>query len=296
MRPDFDEIFQYALRSQLAYAIAQPAWHITEKLGWRTPSPYRIMIEEATHSKINTIIEIDDEQKVQWIAVRGSDNLTNWLADFKYIEQPFTKHFAQQDLAIDLHCGFRQAADEVLQTIEMHLQQDYQTRITGHSLGGAVAVILMMFLKNEGYLIEKCITFGQPKVTNHVGVQQCQHLPLLRVINQQDSVPLVPPSTALNLLRGGYAHFGSEVQLESDTYIYREAHDNRNLPSDSFWERVFHVVTQEDLRQLSGNINNHYIQFYLLNLINNLHFGDCDLKNLLQGHSAAIQAVAALKC
>lgn len=65
------------------------------------------MIEEATHSEVNTIIELDDEQKVQWIAVRGSDNLTNWLADFKYVEQPFTKHFAQQDLAIDLHCGFR---------------------------------------------------------------------------------------------------------------------------------------------------------------------------------------------
>lgn len=191
---------------------------------------------------------------------------------------------------------FASAAVEVLQTIEMHLQRDYQTRITGHSLGGAVAVILMMFLKDEGYLIEKCITFGQPKVTNHVGVQQCQHFPLLRVINQEDSVPLVPPCTALNLLRGGYAHFGSEVQLKSDSYIYREAHGKCDLPSDSFWRRVFHLGIQEDIKQLSGNIDDHYIQFYLLNLINNLHFGDPDLKNLLQGHSAAIQAVAALKC
>ena len=33
------------------------------------------MIEEATQSKVNTIIELDDEQKVQWVAVRGSDNL-----------------------------------------------------------------------------------------------------------------------------------------------------------------------------------------------------------------------------
>ena len=116
----------------------------------------------------------------------------------------------------------------------MHLQPNYQTRITGHSLGGAVAVILMMFLKEEGYLIEKCITFGQPKVTNRQGVQQCQHLPLLRVINREDTVPLVPPCTALNLLRGGYAHFGPEVQLEPDSYIYKEAHGDCDLPSDSF--------------------------------------------------------------
>ena len=33
------------------------------------------MIEEATQSKVNTIIELDDEQKVQWVAVQGSDNL-----------------------------------------------------------------------------------------------------------------------------------------------------------------------------------------------------------------------------
>lgn len=107
MTVDFDEIFNYALRAQLAYAIAKPAWYITEKLGWRTPSPYRIMIEEATQSEVNTIIELDDEQRVQWIAVRGSDNLRNWLVDFDYVEQPFTKYFAQQNLAIDLHCGFR---------------------------------------------------------------------------------------------------------------------------------------------------------------------------------------------
>ena len=292
---DFEEIFNYALRSQLVYAITQPAWYITEKLGWRTPSPYRIFIEEATHSEVNTIIELDDEQRVQWVAVRGSDNLSNWLANFKYVEQPFTKHFAQQDLAIDLHCGFRQAAVEVFQAIKTHLERDYQTRITGHSLGGAIAVILMMFLKDEGYSIEKCITFGQPKVTNHVGVQQCQHLPLLRVINQEDSVPLVPPCTALNLLQGGYSHFGSEIQLEPDSYIYREAHTNCDLPSDSFWSRLFRIGVEEDIRQLSGNIENHYMKFYLLNLISNLHSGDGDLKSLLQGHSVGIQAVADLK-
>lgn len=150
-----------------------------------------------------------------------------------------------------------------------------------------------MFLKEEGYLIEKCITFGQPtEVTNRQGVQQCQHLPLLRVINREDTVPLVPPCTALNLLRGGYAHFGPELKLESDSYIYQEAHGDCDLPSDSLWRRMFHVAMQEDIRQLPGNIEDHYLKFYLLNLINKLDSGEPELKNLLQDHSVAIQAVA----
>jgi hypothetical protein len=41
----------------------------------------------------------------------------------------------------------------------------------------------MMFLIEDGYQVEKCITFGQPKVTDQKGAEMCQHLPLLRIIN-----------------------------------------------------------------------------------------------------------------
>ena len=81
---------------------------------------------------------------------------------------------------IDLHTGFYIAADDVYQTILPTLNRGYKNRITGHSLGGAIAVILMMFLKEDGYQLEKCITFGQPKVTDKKGAQMCQDLPLIR--------------------------------------------------------------------------------------------------------------------
>lgn len=55
---------------------------------------------------------------------------------------------------------------------------------------------------------------------------------------------------------------------------------------------MFHAAMQEDIRQLPGNIEDHYLKFYLLNLISKLDSGDPDLKNLLQDHSVAIQAVA----
>ena len=135
---DFNEILQYALRAQLVYGIAQPGWQIAEQLGWRTSSPYRIYIEEVPEVNINVIVELDDSQQVQWIAVRGTENLKNWLENLDYIEKPFTQKFAEATLTIDLHSGFYQASVAVWKAIQPHLNRDYQTRITGHSLGGAI--------------------------------------------------------------------------------------------------------------------------------------------------------------
>ena len=76
MKIGFDEIFQYALRSRKRACdrTTSLANHRKAIFGGNK-RPYRIMIEEATQSKVSTIIELDDEQKVQWVAVRGSDNL-----------------------------------------------------------------------------------------------------------------------------------------------------------------------------------------------------------------------------
>lgn len=274
---DFNELLEYALRSQLTYAITKPGWYVTEKLGWRASSPYRIYIEEVPTVDVNAIVELNDAQQVQWIAVRGTNNLVNWLLDLDYVEKPFTQKFAEQSLTIDLHSGFYQATVAVWKAIQPHLNQEYQTRITGHSLGGAIAAILMMFCKDAGYFVEKCITFGQPKITNGNGAEKAAHLPLLRVINQEDVVPLCPPNTLLNLSKGGYVHFGPEVELEPNSYIYRFERSQRAL-SHSFWWRFI----KENLKQVLEDIKDHYMQNYLHNLTSNLKSPEPKLESLLK--------------
>lgn len=287
---DFDEILQYALRSQLAYAIANPGWSITEKIGWRSASPIRVYLEDVPNIDVNAIIELDDSQQVQWIAVRGTDNLVNWLLDLDYIEKPFTQKFASQSLKVDLHSGFHKAAVAVWEAVQKHLRQDYQTRVTGHSLGGAIAAILMIFLKDAGYLLEKCITFGQPKITNREGAENAVHLPLLRVINQEDVVPLVPPNTLLNLARGGYVHFGPEVQLEPGSYVIHPEHEERPL-FHSFWWRL----VREDIKQLREDIKDHFMQNYLHNIISNLESREPNLQSVLITNSPDQKAISDLK-
>lgn len=277
---NFEEILQYALRAQLAYAIAKPGWHITEKLGWRSSSPYRVYLEEVPEVNINVIVELDDSQQLQWIAVRGTDNLRNWLEDLDYVEKHFSQKFAEQTLSIDLHNGFYQASTAVWKVIQSHLNQNYKTRITGHSLGGAIAAILMIFCKDAGYSLEKCITFGQPKITNRNGAKQAAHLPLLRVINQEDVVPTVPPNSLLNLLRGGYVHFGPEVQLQPSSYVFRSEHNERSL-TQGFWWRLLN----EDMKNILKDVQEHYIQNYLHNLVSNLESSKQIQQNLLTIYS-----------
>jgi hypothetical protein len=134
------------------------------------------------------------------------------------------------------HDGFMKATDDLFEDITQFLRKDYRTRITGHSLGGAIAVILMKHLQDGGYTVEKVITFGQPKVTNHDGVVALRDSPVLRIVDDRDLVPKLPPLTLLSALHGIYEHFGPEVTLLRDEYFaYQDEQSAEDPLAESFW-------------------------------------------------------------
>jgi triacylglycerol lipase len=57
------------------------------------------------------------------------------------------------------------------------------------------------------------VTFGQPKVTTEAGVARFRDLPLLRVVNHDDPVPLLPWETPGAALGGLFRHLGAELRL-----------------------------------------------------------------------------------
>jgi hypothetical protein len=156
-------------------------------------------------------------------------------------------------------------------------------------LGGAIAVILMMFLKEDGYRIEKCITFGQPKITDRKGAEMCHDLPLLRVINHEDIVPLMPPRTVWTQLQGGYHHFGSEIILQhSKGYTYTLPDDLRSYPIGNFWSRLLRAITQKDLKNSTESIVDHDLKLYITNILRNIESGNSALEKLQ--HNLMLQA------
>jgi pimeloyl-ACP methyl ester carboxylesterase len=91
-----------------------------------------------------------------------------------------------------VHSGFLNAflpvRDRINEVIRAH--SDLPVFVTGHSLGGALAVVATRYIANrsEG----ACYTFGAPRIGNEMFFDQI-YTPLYRVVNASDGVPAIPP-------------------------------------------------------------------------------------------------------
>ncbi|MFV2055547.1 MAG: lipase family protein [Thiohalomonadales bacterium] len=158
--------------------------------------------------KIRYLLATNTKSKTQLIAIRGTANVENALVD---LALQLTDN---NPLGIRLHDGFAQSALAVYSELKTKLRADYSISTTGHSLGGAVAVILAMILDKANYDVEKIVTFGQPKVTNMSGAKMYRHLSLLRVVTEKDMVPLLPPLDPTDIKSlDVYWHLGTEIVL-----------------------------------------------------------------------------------
>ena len=123
-------------------------------------------------------------------------------------------------------------------SLSLKLDTAYSTRITGHSLGGALAVLLTYYLTVDGYKLERTVTFGQPKVTNREGVEKFKNVSLLRVVNAKDPVAYVPPLSYVTSINSPYQHAGGALVLQDAPpyeYVCSEA-SNLTFASE-FWTR-----------------------------------------------------------
>jgi triacylglycerol lipase len=223
---DFRLLLEYARRAAAAY---DPEDAIRARFG----KDHHVVVSSIPHLDVQAFVEIDDAHRVQWIAVRGTANLENVEEDADY-----DKRFARL-LGVPVHHGFVRDAHAVWEFAHPLLREGYETRVTGHSLGGAVACVLEMRLADDGARLGRCVTFGQPKVTNEAGVERYRDLPLLRVVNHDDPVPLLPWETPGAIAGGLYRHFGRELWLtDRGTWEVFAEHEAERYRLSSFVERL----------------------------------------------------------
>lgn len=167
------------------------------------------LIHQATLADSQVSYFLSQGNGVQTIAIRGTANLANVMVDLDIEFQP------DERLGITLHNGFKSGAEAVFNDVKPWLVAGMPVQITGHSLGGAIAVVLAMYLKHDTAMqITQVITFGQPKVTNITGAEIYASIPLTRVVTQKDLVPLVPPLSPLQIKDlDVYWHMGEEIIL-----------------------------------------------------------------------------------
>jgi hypothetical protein len=204
--PDLGEILRYARRASAAYE-DEAAIRAAIEPG------STLAVSDLPGVDVRVFVETDAAHGVQWVSVRGTANLANVREDAEYAKAEAS------DLGIPVHRGFVEDARAVWTFARPRVRPGMRTRLTGHSLGGALAVLLAMRLGVDGQPIERVITFGQPKVTTEQGVARFRALPLLRVVNHDDPVPLLPWETPGAAAGGLYRHLGAELRLtDSGTF------------------------------------------------------------------------------
>ncbi len=196
----FAEVLEYARRSLAAY---QDEAAIRAVAG---PGP-TLTVGNLSHVDVRAFVEVDEARRRQWVVIRGTANLRNAAedADYAKVQSP--------DLGIAVHQGFLDDERATWTFARPLLEPGLETRISGHSLGGALAVLIAMRLRQEGFPVNRVVTFGQPKVTNEAGVSRFRDLPLLRIVNHDDPVPLLPWETRGAAQEGYFRHLGSELWL-----------------------------------------------------------------------------------
>jgi len=238
---NFNEMYAYAERSNTAYQ---------DKVAIKSKYPSTIRINSPDGTEVRYFLEQNNKTHTQFITVRGTHNNQNLSEDLDISVR------SDRKVDIPVHTGFDLAARAVFNDLKPQLKPGYKTYVTGHSLGGAIAAILAIYLIEDGVKVERVVTFGQPRFTTAEGVKRLGFLPLTRVVDENDIVPLVPPNTFISSEFGPFEHVGTEViLLEGPEFVFLPSHDANRISLGEFWRSLsFADLGDHEMQKYLGRI------------------------------------------
>lgn len=177
---------------------------------------------EFDHGNIQGFWVTKGEESI--LCFRGTSNLGQWIRDFRFL--PTAHPWGE------VHLGFLDGLGNVKAEVERFSRSMRLTSriwITGHSLGGALAVLAAASLRSNG-LEARVYTFGQPRVGLSTFSERFDiEFPkrMVRFINQSDIIPRIPPGPI-------YRHTGIAKRIvRSGKLESREAEQSQMQVSES---------------------------------------------------------------
>jgi triacylglycerol lipase len=129
-----------------------------------------------------------------FITFRGTEplNFEEWLADINYNQRKLADQVPGR-----VHGGFADSLETIMGRLSKAVSSGSRLFITGHSLGGALAVLAAaLFEMQLGVDVSAVYTYGQPRVGDKVfssAYDQVLGNATFRYVNDLDLVPHVPP-------------------------------------------------------------------------------------------------------
>lgn len=226
------------------------AWNLTDPLQERLD-----VAEDQIRDIAGQVVTVNRLIPVYWgfvltspqasiIAFRGTQLQNEWLNNFR--AQP-VEAAAHPDLNFvgKAHSGFvriySSLARETLEAAQA-LNPSIPCYITGHSLGGALAILAAQHLAQQVPALKPQIrlyTYATPRVGNRVFVEaHSQTVPnSYRVVNLSDAFPLLPPLTLAEYLPVGqeWSFVNQQGDFGANHFIstYREAIDQQREAQSS---------------------------------------------------------------
>ena len=158
------------------------------KDGWEHPEDVHFLNDES-----DTQAFITHNDKVVLISVRGTASLTDILRDLDARQVPY---LADEGGIGNAHRGFYRSFEIARKFVERYMDAFYtgnQTiMVCGHSLGGAIALLLAEWLRQKYSDDIQLYTIGAPRAGNQSFVKAAADLTHHRIVNHNDPVPGVP--------------------------------------------------------------------------------------------------------
>ncbi|TWU10531.1 lipase family protein [Allorhodopirellula heiligendammensis] len=160
-----------------------------------------------TNDQENLMVHVMDAPGVTLVVFRGTDDRLDWLTNLDLRAKTCSQGV--------FHRGFIDAFDAIRADTQTFISKQSGQRlwITGHSLGGAMAVLCAFDQKLSREVSADVITFGQPRVTDAKG---CRNIDTalkdhyVRVARPTDVVSRIPPAIPFMT---DYGHAGLHIRL-----------------------------------------------------------------------------------
>lgn len=204
------DALSFCLASRLAYA-KNPRGEIARKRirdtvrAWGFSHVESFELVRGRDIDTQGFIAVNDDHILA--AFRGTESLPDWLSNLQIVKDPGPWRHT------DVHEGFQDAflaaALKIGETIG-RTREGQRVWVTGHSLGGALAVLLAATMRESNLPVHGLYTFGAPRVGDKRFAErlnrELEGAANWRVVNEGDLVPHVP----LELF---FSHAGNRMLL-----------------------------------------------------------------------------------
>lgn len=197
-------------------------WQMARAMAsWSRRAYCETTVAEPTTST-SALVQLDAEGDII-VAFKGSQEPKDFLQDAEFWRVPLIWSKA---MSAEVHHGFLEnfnAIDaDLVGSVRglLALHPTAQIFITGHSLGGALAILCALEFARQQLPVAGVFTFGQPRVGNAAFAELYDITAVagetpatlrdltFRIVNQNDIVPRTPGALI------GYRHCGTEIFLE----------------------------------------------------------------------------------